>query len=129
MLPLSPDWLAQSLDDLRRERDPAWPQRGGANALQSPGLAPVGDRGDIHVEQFSCRLCRIAPIPPLSGGRAFWPLWASSRDVIGIADPLDFADRQRTSHAGSLPLLVEQGCNLRIGMCRSQLPHALDRLW
>src|SRR6266446_1716829 len=34
VLPLPLDWLAQSLDDLGRERNPAWPQRGGANALQ-----------------------------------------------------------------------------------------------
>src|SRR2546430_13465263 len=39
VLPLPLAWLAQSFDDLGRERNPAWPQRGGANALQEPGFA------------------------------------------------------------------------------------------
>ncbi len=50
VLPLPFDGLAQRLDDLGRERNPTWPQRGRANALQEPRFAPVGDRGDIHVE-------------------------------------------------------------------------------
>src|SRR5947209_1945257 len=41
VLPLPFHGLAQSLDDLGRERNPAWPQRGGANALQEPRFAPV----------------------------------------------------------------------------------------
>src|SRR3989442_2580153 len=94
VLPLPFHGLAQSLDDLGRERNPAWPQRGGANALQEPRFAPVGDRRDIHVEQFGSGFSRIAPISPLPRWCGFRTLRTSSRNVIGIADPLDFADRQ-----------------------------------
>src|SRR3989441_1015011 len=128
VLPLPFHGLAQSLDDLGRERNPAWPQRGGANALQEPRFAPVGDRRDIHVEQFGSGFSRIAPISPLPRWCGFRTLRTSSRDVIGIADPLDFADRQRASHASSLSFLIEEGCNLRVGLRRRQFPHALDDL-
>src|SRR6266446_6096340 len=74
VLPLPFHGLAQSLDDLGRERNPAWPQRGGANALQEPRFAPVVDRRDIHVEQFGSGFSRIAPISPL-------PRWCGFRTL------------------------------------------------
>src|SRR5258708_17229517 len=128
VLPLPFDGLAQRLDDLGRERNPTWPQRGRANALQEPRFAPVGDRGDIHVEQFGSGFSRIAPISPLPSWCGFRALGAPGRDVIGVANPLDFADRQRASHASSLSFLIEEGSNLRIGVRRRPFAHALDHL-
>src|SRR6266571_2498926 len=128
VLPLPFNGLAQSLDDLGRERNPTWPQRGGANALQEPRLAPVGDRGDIHIEQFGGSFGRIAPVSPLPSWCRFRTFRASSRDVIGVANPLDFTDCKRASHASSLSFLIQEGSNLRIGVRRRQLPHALDHL-
>jgi hypothetical protein len=129
LLPLPPDWLAQCCDDLRGERNPAWSHRRGTNTLQSPRLAPVRNSRDVDIEQICCGARRVAPISPLSGRCSLRALGASSRDVIGVANPLDFADRKRASHASSLSFLIEQGCNLRIGMCRRQFPHTLDDLW
>ena len=128
LLPLPPDWLAQCCDDLRRQRDPARSQRCRTNTLQSPRLAPLRDRRNVHIEQLSGGPCRIASITPLSRGCGFRTLWASSRDVIGIANPLDFADRKRAAHASSLSFLIEQGSNLCIRMRWRQPPHALDYL-
>src|SRR6266849_4292856 len=129
LLPLPPDWLAQRCDDLRGEGNPAWSQRGGTNTLQDASLAPVCDGRDVDIEQVCCGASRVAAISTLPSWGGFRALGASSRDVIGIANPLDFTDRQRASHASSLSSLIEQGCNLRIRLRRRQLPHALDHLW
>jgi hypothetical protein len=129
LLPLAPDWLAQRCDDLRGEGNPAWSQRGGTNTLQDASLAPVCDGRDVDIEQVCCRASRVAAISTLPSWGGFRALGASSRDMIGIANPLDFTDRQRASHASSLSFLIEQGCNLRIRLRRRQLPHALDHLW
>jgi hypothetical protein len=48
--------LAQGRDDLRGERDPAWPQRSRAHALQPSGLAPVSNRRDIERSAILRRL-------------------------------------------------------------------------
>src|SRR5258708_6108384 len=128
VLPVPFNGLAQGLDDLGRERNPTRPQRGGANTVQKSRLAPVGDRGDIHIEQFGGSFGRIAPISPLPSWCGFRTFWASSRDVIGVANPLDFADRKRASHASPLSFLIQEGGNLRIGVRRRQRPHALDHL-
>src|SRR6266704_6604580 len=106
VLPLPFNGLAQGLDDLGRERNPTGPQRGGANTLQKSRLAPVGDRGDIHIEQFGGSFGRIAPISPLPSWCRFRTFRASSRDVIGVANPLDFTDCKRASHASSLSFLI-----------------------
>ena len=129
VLPLPPDWLAQRGDDLRCQRDPARSQRCRTNTLQSPRLAPLRDRRNVHIEQFSGRACRIAAISPLPGWGGFRTFWTSSRDVIGITDPLDFADRKRPSHASSLSFLIEQDSNLCIRLHWRQLPHAVYHLW
>src|SRR6266581_5555333 len=129
VLPLPSDWLAQRGDDLRRERNPAWSQRRGTNTLQDASLAPVRNGRDIDIEQLGGSTCRVAPISPLSGGSSLRTLRASSRDVIGIANPLDFADRKRASHASLLSFLIEQGGNLGIGLRRRQFPHAVHHLW
>src|SRR5260370_1753827 len=90
LLPLPPDWLAQRCDDLRGEGNPAWSQRGGTNTLQDASLAPVCDGRDVDIEQVCCGASRVAAIstPPRWGG--FRALAAASRDVIVIANPLDF---------------------------------------
>src|SRR6266849_1049844 len=129
LLPLSPDWLAKLRDDLGGEGDPARPQRGGTHTLHASRFAPLGDGRDIYIEQFRCGPRRVAPISSLSGRCSLRTFGASSRDVIGIPNPLNFADRKRASHASSLSFLIEQGGNLRIGLRRRQLAHALDHLW
>src|SRR6266568_1712042 len=129
LLPLPSDWLAQRGDDLRSERNPAWSQRRGTTTLQDTSLAPVRNGRDIDIEQLGGSACRVAPISPLSGGCSLRTLRASSRDVIGIANPLDFADRKRASHASLLSFLIEQGSNLGIGVHRRQRSHTLDHLW
>ena len=63
--------FAQGRDDLRGKRDPAWPQRSRAHALQAPGLAPVSDRRDINVEQFRGSFGRIATISSLTTRSSF----------------------------------------------------------
>src|SRR6266849_6352025 len=123
LLPLPPDWLAQGGDDLGGERNPAWSQRRGTNTLQDASLTPVRDGRDIDIEQVCCSARRIAPISPLSRRCRFRALGASSRDVIGVTNPLDFTDRKRASHASSLPFLIEQGSNLCIRLRRRPLPH------
>src|SRR5262249_20618320 len=128
LLPLSLDRLAQSGNDLRGERNPAWPQRCRTNALQPPSFAPLCNGGHIHIEQFGCGFCRVASISPLSSWGRFRTFWTSSRDVIRIANPLDFADGKRAAHPSSLPFLVEHSCDLRIRMRRRQRPHALHDL-
>src|SRR5712692_5218299 len=129
LLPLPSDGLAQRGNDLRGERNPAWPQRRGTNTLQDASLAPVRDGRNIDVEQLGGSTCRVAPISPLSSWCSLRTLRASSRDVIGIANPLDFADRQRASHASLLSFLIEDGCNLGIGVHRRQRSHMLYHLW
>src|SRR3989440_1937194 len=129
LLPLPSDWLAQCGDDLRSERNPAWSQRRGKNTFQDTSLAPVRNGRDIDIEQLGGSACRVAPVSPLSGGCSLRTLRASSRDVIGIANPLDFADRKRASHASLLSFLIEQGGNLGICLRRRQLPHAVHHLW
>src|SRR5216683_2839503 len=129
LLPLSSDGLAQRGDDLRGERNPAWSQRGGTNTLQNASLAPIRNSRDIDIEQLRGSACRVAPISPLSSWCSLRTLWTSSRDVIGIADPLDFADRKRASHASLLSFLIEDGCNLGIGVPRRQRSHTLYHLW
>src|SRR6266702_737590 len=114
LLPLPSDWLAQRGDDLRSERNPAWSQRRGTTTLQDTSLAPVRNGRDIDIEQLGGSACRVAPISPLSGGCGVRTRRASSRDVIGIANPLDFADGKRASHASLLSFLIEQGSNLGI---------------
>src|SRR2546426_1055556 len=128
VLPLPPDWLAQCCDDLRSKCNPAWSQRRGTNTLQDASLAPVRDGRDIDIEQVCCGSSRVAPIPPLPSWCGFRTLWTSCRDVIGVANPLDLADRKRASHPCSLSFLIEEGCNVCIGVQRRQLPHALDHL-
>src|SRR6266566_7506754 len=129
LLPLPSDGLAQRGNDLRGERNPAWPQRRGTNTLQDASLAPVRDGRNIDVEQLGGNTCRVAPISPLSSWCSLRTLRASSRDAIGIANPLDFADRKRASHASLLSFLIEQGSNLGIGVHRRQRSHTLDHLW
>jgi hypothetical protein len=128
LLPLPSDGLAQGLDDLRSEGNPAWSQRRGTNTLQDASLAPVCDGRDVDIEQVCCGTSRVAPISPLPSWGGFRAFWASSRDVIGIPDPLDFANRKRASHPSSFSFLIEQGRNLGIGMPRRPFPHALDDL-
>src|SRR6266496_6682423 len=125
LLPLPADWLAQGGNGLGSERNPTWSQRRGTNTLQDASLAPIRDGRDVDIEQVCCGASRVAPISPLPRGCGFRTLWTSGGDVIGVANPLNFADRKRASHASSLSLLIEQGSNLRIGMCRRPLPHAL----
>src|SRR5712692_2084713 len=129
LLPLPPDWLAQHCDDLRGEGNPAWPQRRGTNTLQDVSFAPVRDGRDIDVEQVCCGTSRVAPISPLPGRCGLGTLWTSSWDTIGVANPLNFADRKRASHPSLLSFLIEHGGNLRIGLRRRQFPHAIHYLW
>ncbi len=129
LLPLPSDGLAQRGNDLRGERNPAWPQRRGTNTLQDASLAPVRDGRNIDVEQLGGSTCRVAPISPLSSWCSLRTLRASSRDAIGIANPHDFADGKRTSHASLLSFLIEQGGNLGIGVPRRQRSHTLYHLW
>src|SRR5260370_21463773 len=116
LLPLPSDWLAQCGDDLRSERNPAGSQRRGTNTLQDASLAPVRNGRDIDIEQLGGSTSRVAPISPLSGGCSLRTLRASSRDVIGIANPLDFADRKRPSHTTLPSFLIAQVAHLAIGM-------------
>src|SRR5258708_2408573 len=129
LLPLPSDWLAQCGDDLRSERNPAGSQRRGTNTLQDASLAPVGNGRDIDIEQLGGSTSRVAPISPLSGGCRLRTLRASSRDVIGIETPVDWAYRNRAYIARLLSFLIEQGGNLGIGMQRRQRSHTLDHLW
>src|SRR5436305_212119 len=129
LLPLPPNWLAQRGDDLRSERNPAWSQRSGTNTLQDASLAPVRNGRDIDIEQLGGSTCRVAPISPLPSRGGFRTFWASCWDVIGIANPLNFADRQRASHPSPLSFLIKEGCNLSIGMRRRPFSHALHHLW
>ena len=94
LLPLPLDRLAQGCNNLWRERNPAWSQRRGTNTLQDASLAPIRDGRDIDIEQVCGGASRVAPISPLPSWGSFRALWASSRDVIGIANPLNFADRK-----------------------------------
>lgn len=57
LLPLPFDRLTQNCNHLRGERNPAWPQRRRANALQSSDFAPLRNGRDIHIEQFGCGFC------------------------------------------------------------------------
>src|SRR5437879_11715227 len=100
--------FAKRSNDLRGERDPAWSQRGGAHTLQAPNFAPLSNRRDIDVEQIRCGPGRIASISSLSRRCRLWPLWASGRNVIRIANPLDLANGKRASHARLCPFLVQQ---------------------
>src|SRR5258706_7588119 len=128
LLPLPFDRLTQGGNDLWRECNPAWSQRRRTNTLQDASFAPIRDGRDIDIEQVCGGASRVPSISPLPSWDSFWAFWASSRDVIGIANPLDFADCKRASHPSSLSFLIEEGCNLRIGMRRRPFPHALDDL-
>src|SRR5262249_27659451 len=81
MLPAPLHWFAQSLNDLRSARNPAWPQRGGAHTLQSPRLAPLGDRRDIQRSAVQLR-----PVPnSVHHPAVLWvPLLDASSHPAGI---------------------------------------------
>src|SRR6266851_5832623 len=128
LLPLPANRLAQGGDDLGGEGNPAWSQRRGTHALQNASLAPGCDGRDVDIKQVCGGTSRVASISPLPGWCRFWTLRTSSRNVIGVANPLDFTDGKRASHASALSFLIEQGSNTRSGMRRTPLPHALYHL-
>ena len=85
VLPLPFDRLTQRLDDFGGERNPTWPQRGGANTLQNPRFAPAGDRGDIHIA-----VSKAAVFSPNRGRKKI----TSSGDGKRLAFPYDEAQGQ-----------------------------------
>src|SRR2546425_8685579 len=50
--PVSLSRLAQLRDDVWGEGNPARAMRVSADALQKPGVTPIGDRRDVDIEQF-----------------------------------------------------------------------------
>ena len=65
LFPLSSSRLAQCLDDLRSQRNPAGTMSRGSDELQFALLAPLGNRGDIDIEQLRSCFCRVASVTSL----------------------------------------------------------------
>ncbi len=126
--PMSLRWLAQPLDDLFCEGDPARAMRVSTNAFQNPSVTPLGYGRDVNVEPFGCRQGGVAPIASLSGWAKSRSLWAIEGNMIGGTNPVHFAGSKAASHPWSQPLLIEQVSDLGCCMGRSQLLQASDDL-
>src|SRR5262249_2115708 len=84
-LPTTPHWLAQALDDLRRQPNPPRAVRLRLHAIQPPRLAPGRDGGHIHVQRPRRRLRRTAAVTPfglLARGRS---LRAAATNPVDVA--------------------------------------------
>src|SRR5260370_20267288 len=128
-LPMSLSRLAQLLDDVWSEGNPAWAMWMSTDALQNPRVTPIGNGRDIDIEQFGCGKGRVPSIASLSARTESRPLWAGEGDGVGNTNPIDFAGGKAVSHASALPLFIEQGPLLGRRMGWRPLPHTLDDLW
>src|SRR5258707_13736985 len=61
-LPMSLSRLAQLLDDVWSEGNPAWAMWMSTDALQNPRVTPIGNGRDIDIEQFGCGKGRVPSI-------------------------------------------------------------------
>src|SRR5262249_2878133 len=122
--PASPGGPPQGGDDLRGQRDPARPQWRRSQAVQTPLLAPLTDRRDMHIEQFGRLLRRVPSVAPLATGALLWPFWTPCRYAIGPAYPSDLARRERPTKASLQPFGIEARGNLLVSMRGRQLANA-----
>src|SRR5437660_5123900 len=123
LFPLSSSWLAQGLDDLGSQRNPAGTMSRGSDKLQFALLAPLGNRRDINIQQLSSSFCRVASVASLSSGRSTGTFWTIQRNAVGIANPLDFAGGKCASRACDFPFFIEHTCDLGVGMSGSQFSY------
>src|SRR5258708_21892805 len=82
-LPMSLSRLAQLLDDVWREGNPAWAMWMSTDALQNPRVTPIGNGRDIDIEQFRCGLGRVPSIASLSAPTESPPLLPAVATVLG----------------------------------------------
>src|SRR6266704_348847 len=128
-LPMSLSRLAQLLDDVWSEGNPAWAMRMSTDALQNPRVTPIGNGRDIDIEQFGCGKGRVASIASLSARTESRPLWAGEGNGVGNTNPIDFAGSKAASQPWTQPLFIEQGRDLGRRMGWRPLPHTLDDVW
>src|SRR6266699_1930235 len=128
-LPMSLSRLAQLLDDVWSEGNPAWAMRMSTDALQNPRVTPIGNGRDIDIEQFGCGKGRVASIASLSARTESRPLWAGEGNGVGSTNPIDFAGGKAASQPWTQPLFIEQGRDLGRRLGWRPLPHTLDDVW
>src|SRR6266571_6196365 len=128
-LPMSLSRLAQLLDDVWSEGNPAWAMWMSTDALQNPGVTPIGNGRDIDIEQFGCGQGRVASIASLSARTESRPLWAGEGNGVGNTNPIDFAGGKAASQPWTQPLFIEQGRDLGRRLGWRPLPHTLDDVW
>jgi hypothetical protein len=88
-LPMSLRRLAQLLNDVWSEGNPAWAMRMSTDALQNPRVTPIGNGRDIDIEQFGCGKGRVPSIASLSARTESRPLWAGEGNGVGNTNPVD----------------------------------------
>src|SRR5260370_1150610 len=128
-LPMSLSRLAQLLDDVWSEGNPAWAMWMSTDALQNPRVTPIGNVGDSDIEQFGCGEGRVASIASLSAGTESRPLWAGEGNGVGNTNPIDFAGGKAASQPWTQPLFIEQGRDLGRRLGWRPLPHPLGGVW
>src|SRR6266496_6378721 len=128
-LPMSLSRLAQFLDDVWGEANPAWAMRMSTDALQNPRVTPIGNGRDIDIEQFGCGQGRVPSIASLSARTESRPLRAGEGNGIGNTNPIDFAGGKAASQPWTQPRFIEQGRDLGRRMGWRPLPHTLDDVW
>src|SRR6266700_1652972 len=121
--------LAQFLDDVWGEANPAWAMRMSTDALQNPRVTPIGNGRDIDIEQFGCGQGRVPSIASLSARTESRPLRAGEGNGIGNTNPIDFAGGKAASQPWTQPRFIEQGRDLGRRMGWRPLPHTLDDVW
>jgi hypothetical protein len=86
--------------------------------VESPSVTPVGDSGDIDVEQRRGGFGAVTPIAALASVANPRCLGTGAGDVIGRADPVDFAGGERAASARSQGFAIELLGDVDISMFR-----------
>jgi predicted permease len=98
--PMTTDWLTQFGNDLGRELDPSRSIGRGAYAVQTALSTPVGDGGDVHVQDLGCRLGRVTPVSTRLIAAVVRSFRAAGGDLTVGPKPQHFARREFAATSG-----------------------------
>src|SRR5215510_5983178 len=99
--PATAYWLAQFGNDLWCELDPSRAIGCSADTVQATLSTPIGNRGDIYVQDVGCRLGGVTSISTRLIVIAGWAFSTTRGNPMGIANPLYFAGGELAAVAGT----------------------------